>query len=104
MGRLVGFVIAIVLVPVVSSAADKMTRETFGSGGRTRTYYLLMPPVGSVLNDDQIAGVLTYIHREWGQTGTAVDPGQVKAVRTQTATRTMPWTHDELMAMVKGVQ
>ena len=27
-----------------------------------------MPPVGSVLSDDQIAGVLTYIRREWGQT------------------------------------
>jgi mono/diheme cytochrome c family protein/glucose/arabinose dehydrogenase len=61
----------------------------------------LMPPVGSVLNDDQIAGVLTYIRREWGQTGTPVDPGQVKVMRTQTATRTRPWTHDELMAMVK---
>lgn len=64
----------------------------------------LMPPVGSVLDDDQIAGVLTYIRREWGQTGTPVDPGQVKAVRTQTATRTRPWTHDELMALVKGGQ
>ena len=64
----------------------------------------LMPPVGSVLNDDQIAGVLTYIRREWGQAGTPVDPGQVTSVRTQTATRTRPWTHDELMAMVKGAQ
>jgi mono/diheme cytochrome c family protein len=64
----------------------------------------LMPPVGSVLNDDQIAGVLTYIRREWGQAGTPVDPGHVQAVRTQTATRTRPWTHDELMAMVKGGQ
>ena len=43
----------------------------------------LMPPVGSVLNDDQIAGVLTYIRREWGQTGTPVDPGQVKTVRAR---------------------
>ena len=37
----------------------------------------LMPPVGSVLSDDQIAGVLTYIRREWGQTGTPVDAAQV---------------------------
>jgi mono/diheme cytochrome c family protein len=29
----------------------------------------LMPPVGSTLSDDQIAGVLTYIRREWGQDG-----------------------------------
>jgi mono/diheme cytochrome c family protein len=35
----------------------------------------LMPLVGSALSDDQIAGVLTYIRREWGQGGTPVDPG-----------------------------
>lgn len=64
----------------------------------------LMPPVGSVLSDDQIAAVLTYIRREWGQTATAVNPADVKTLRAQTATRTRPWTHDELMAMVKGVQ
>ena len=43
MDRLLSLVVAILLVPVVSSAADKMTKETFGSGGRTRTYYLLVP-------------------------------------------------------------
>ena len=64
----------------------------------------LMPPVGSVLNDDQIAGVLTYIRREWGQTGTPVDPAQVRTVREQNASRTRPWTHEELMAMIKGAQ
>jgi mono/diheme cytochrome c family protein/glucose/arabinose dehydrogenase len=64
----------------------------------------LMPPVGSVLSDDQIAGVLTYIRREWGHTGTPVDAAEVARVRTQTVSRTRPWTHDELMAMVKGAQ
>ena len=63
-----------------------------------------MPPVGSVLNDDQIAGVLTYIRRDWGQTGTPVDPVQVRTVREQNASRTRPWTHEELMAMIKGAQ
>ena len=29
----------------------------------------LMPPIGSTLNDDQIASVLTYVRREWGQAG-----------------------------------
>jgi poly(3-hydroxybutyrate) depolymerase len=43
MSRLVTFAVAMLLVPVVSGAADKMTKETFGSGGRTRTYYLLVP-------------------------------------------------------------
>ena len=60
----------------------------------------LMPPVGFTLSDDQIAGVLTYIRREWGQDGTPVDAATVKQVRTMTAGRTRPWKHDELMALV----
>ncbi len=62
----------------------------------------LMPPVGSVLSDDQIAGVLTYVRREWGQPGSAVDPATVKSVRELTAGRTRPWTNDELLALAGG--
>ena len=29
----------------------------------------MMPPVGQTFTDEQIAAVLTYIRREWGQTG-----------------------------------
>lgn len=60
----------------------------------------LMPPVGFTLSDEQIAGVLTYIRREWGQDGTPVDVATVKKVREMTASRTRPWKHDELMALV----
>jgi mono/diheme cytochrome c family protein/glucose/arabinose dehydrogenase len=56
----------------------------------------LMPPLGAVLNDDQIASVLTYVRREWGQTGTAVAPETVKQIRPLTSDRTRPWTNDEL--------
>jgi mono/diheme cytochrome c family protein len=56
----------------------------------------LMPPLGSMLNDDQIAAVLTYVRREWGQQGTAVDPAVVAAVRKASAGRPRPWTNDEL--------
>jgi mono/diheme cytochrome c family protein/glucose/arabinose dehydrogenase len=62
----------------------------------------LMPPVGGVLSDDQIAGVLTYIRREWGQTGSVVDPATVKTVRGATTDRTRPWTNDELTALAAG--
>ena len=62
----------------------------------------LMPPVGSVLSDDQIAGVLTYVRREWGQPGSAVDPATVKSVRELTAGRTRPWTNAELLALAGG--
>ena len=56
----------------------------------------LMPPLGAGLTDQQIAAVLTYIRREWGQTGSPVDPGLVSQVRPQTAGRSRPWTDDEL--------
>jgi len=61
----------------------------------------LMPPIGLTLTDDQIAAVLTYIRREWGQTGSPVDPATVKSVRTQYGSRTTPWKHEELMPLVK---
>jgi mono/diheme cytochrome c family protein/glucose/arabinose dehydrogenase len=59
----------------------------------------LMPPIGFVLGDEQIASVLTYVRREWGQTGAPVDPARVKAIRESTAGRTRPWTDGELLAL-----
>jgi mono/diheme cytochrome c family protein len=56
----------------------------------------LMPPLGSVLSDDQIAAVLTYVRREWGHTASAVDPATVAQTRPLTTDRTRPWTTDEL--------
>jgi mono/diheme cytochrome c family protein/glucose/arabinose dehydrogenase len=56
----------------------------------------LMPPVGQVFSDDQIAAVLTYIRREWGHTASPVDAAMVKEVRALTAGRTRPWTNEEL--------
>jgi mono/diheme cytochrome c family protein/glucose/arabinose dehydrogenase len=59
----------------------------------------LMPPIGSALNDEQIASVLTYIRRAWGNAATPVDPALVKTIRAQTASRTRPWTDNELIAL-----
>jgi mono/diheme cytochrome c family protein len=60
----------------------------------------LMPPLGSTLSDEDVANVLTYIRREWGQPGSAVTPEQIRAVRAQTADRTRPWSNDELVKML----
>jgi mono/diheme cytochrome c family protein len=60
----------------------------------------LMPPVGQVFSDDQIAAVLTYVRREWGSTGSPVDAATVKAVRAATGARTRPWTNEELAALM----
>jgi mono/diheme cytochrome c family protein len=62
----------------------------------------LMPPLGSTLSDEQVASVLTYARREWGQTAPPVDPAVVAAVRDLTRSRTRPWTHAELLKMAEG--
>jgi mono/diheme cytochrome c family protein len=60
----------------------------------------LMPPLGAGLSDDQIAAVLTYIRREWGQAGSPVDAGSVKEARAAAAGRQKPWTDAELQALI----
>jgi putative membrane-bound dehydrogenase-like protein len=62
----------------------------------------LMPPVGGTLSDDQIASVLTYVRREWGQSGSPIEPATVRAVREESGGRTRPWTDGELMKMTEG--
>jgi mono/diheme cytochrome c family protein len=59
----------------------------------------LMPPLGGALSDDQIAGALTFVRRQWGNDASPVPPSLVKSVRAQTADRTRPWTDDELAAI-----
>jgi mono/diheme cytochrome c family protein len=59
----------------------------------------LMPPVGSTLTDEQVAGVLTYIRREWGHAASPVAPATIAAIRESTRGRTRPWTHDELLKL-----
>lgn len=63
----------------------------------------LMPPIGSVLTDEQIANVLTYVRREWGQSGTPVDAATVSKIRSFTAGRTRPWTDEELTRIAQGL-
>jgi mono/diheme cytochrome c family protein len=62
----------------------------------------LMPPVGQVFTDDQVAAVLTYIRREWGQAGSVVEPATVASVRAAVAGRARPWTNDELLGLMPG--
>ena len=56
----------------------------------------LMPPLGGALNDEQIAAVLTYVRREWGNTGSPVSAEDVAEIRGLTKNRKRPWTDAEL--------
>ena len=60
----------------------------------------LMPPLGATLSDNEVAAVLTYVRREWGQTGTPVEPGVIAGVRAETSSRQRPWTNDELLKLI----
>jgi mono/diheme cytochrome c family protein/glucose/arabinose dehydrogenase len=62
----------------------------------------LMPPLGGALKDDQIAAVLTYVRREWGNTGSPVPVDDVTEIRGLTKTRTKPWTDAELTPAGRG--
>lgn len=64
----------------------------------------LMPPLGSALTDEQVAAALTYIRREWGHTASPVDPAAVAQTRKETASRTRPWTNEELTRLLRGQQ
>jgi len=59
----------------------------------------LMPPLGTTLSDEQIADVLTFVRRSWGNQASAVDPAAVAETRKQSAGRTRPWTEKELMEL-----
>jgi mono/diheme cytochrome c family protein/glucose/arabinose dehydrogenase len=60
----------------------------------------LMPPL-AVLTDDEIASVLTYVRREWGNMASPVAPEGVKEIRGLTKVRTRPWTAEELRGVAR---
>lgn len=55
----IAVLLAALLVPAATSAADKITRETFGSGGRTRTYYSYVP---ETVREDAPAPLIVLLH------------------------------------------
>jgi nitrite reductase (NO-forming) len=56
----------------------------------------IMPPQGGALNDEQIAGVLTFVRSNFGNKAGAVTPDQVKAIREAEKARAAMWTEAEL--------
>ena len=57
----------------------------------------VMPGHKTLMNDKEIANVLTYVRREWGNGGKEpVTAEQVTALRTESEDREVPWTQEEL--------
>ncbi len=65
-----------------------------------RTYNLAMPPLPQ-LTDEDIAGVLTYIRREWEHTASAVETKVIRQIRAENQGRTAMWTEEELKSLGK---
>lgn len=65
-----------------------------------RSFNLAMPPLPQ-LSDEDIAGVLTYIRREWEHTGSPVETKAVTTVREQSKGRMAMWSEEELKNLGK---
>ncbi len=50
-----------------------------------------MPAFGHQFDDAELAALLSFIRREWGNAQPAVDPSTVAAVRKATESRNQPW-------------
>ncbi len=61
-----------------------------------QAYEMDMPALG-ILDDEQIATVLTYVRNEWGNSSAPVSTNVVKQVRDATADRNDAWTQEELL-------
>ncbi len=60
-------------------------------------YNAAMPPMGGLLNDAEMAAVLTYIRTSWDNTGTEIMPEQVAKVRAKYPDRAALWQVEEIV-------
>jgi mono/diheme cytochrome c family protein len=61
------------------------------------TYSGAMPPWNSFLDDEQMAGLLTYLRSTWSNDASEVTSAEVASVRAATEDRRDPWTEAELL-------
>ncbi|MGD9896088.1 MAG: cytochrome c [Candidatus Methylacidiphilaceae bacterium] len=62
-------------------------------------YNGMMPAWKTVMSDAKIAAVLSFLRQSWGNHASAIEEGQVKAVRAETSGHAAPWKADELSAL-----
>ena len=65
-----------------------------------RSFNLAMPPLPQ-LKDEDIAGVLTYIRREWEHNASPVETKAVTTLREHNKGRMAMWTEEELKNLGK---
>jgi mono/diheme cytochrome c family protein len=95
-GRL-GLAPALAGSPWLQTSDDVIVRILL-HGKENRSRGFIMPPWGH-LDDQQIASILTFVRREFGNQAAAVEPGRVAEVRASSRDREKPWTDPELQAL-----
>jgi mono/diheme cytochrome c family protein len=58
-----------------------------------------MPGTYKALDDQKIAGILTFLRREWRDQGAPVEPETVARIRAATDGRTDQWTEKKLLGI-----
>jgi mono/diheme cytochrome c family protein len=56
-----------------------------------------MPTWGGAFSDEQIASVLSFVRKSWGNKAPSITAEMVARARAATATRKLPWTVRELL-------
>jgi mono/diheme cytochrome c family protein len=93
----IGLAPAMVGSPWLQAGDDVVVRILL-QGKENKGRGLIMPP-WSHLEDQQIAAVLTFVRREFGNQAGAVEPATVGQVRAATRDRATPWTDAELQKL-----
>jgi mono/diheme cytochrome c family protein len=61
-----------------------------------QTFSGAMPAWGGTLTDSELAAVASYVRSAWGNKASPVSAANVTKIRKATASRTSPWTAQEL--------
>jgi putative heme-binding domain-containing protein len=94
--------------PWVLGSEDRLIKMTLHGvwgemtvNGKTYDPSRGVPPMTafrSLLKDDELAAVLTFVRNTWGNKASKITPDDVKRVREETAKRSTFWTPDALLA------
>ena len=60
-------------------------------------YNSAMAPLGQLLDDEQVASVLTYVRQSFGNFASPVDASRVASVRAMDAPRQVMWRPEEIL-------
>ncbi len=95
---------SLVKSPWVTGNTDRLIKLTLHGlmgpleiNGKKYDGQVPMTPFGGMLNDDEVAAVLTFVRNHFDNQADAVTAAQVKAVRTANPDRQMFYTVDELL-------